>query len=496
MAALVAQTMMGAAQTAAQFAPVPWLGAATGVLVALVNMFQKAESNKHGIVQLQDRCLSLMVVIQNEGQNLPPEQQARLCSGVQHTLQGVLERMEPWCTMHKMRLFVKQDELASTIQQCHGDISDCLVKLQITSQLSILAWQTGFELSRTQDKQDIMMYLSDINNKQELMNVTQMQQQADLRQIMTLMQKNLPGNIPTMDRGMESNLYYIQHSSHSLLPNMHLKRGEVKRIGQYAVKGTGAADIWEGYYLNEEKVSIKVLRAVNCNPQTRMRFNREVDIWKRVWEADRGEHILPFYGYCSTDGPFPYVVSPWMVNGTVNDYINKYPAVDHFALIKGICEGLNVLHNMTPPIVHGDLKASNVCVDSNGNPLLADFGFAKVLEDVTGVNFTMSAGVSNSQRWLAPELCRDNGMLTTQSDIFAYGMTILEIMTHNVPWHTIRHTTHVIIKLSKGEMPPRPKDPAAAERGLDDNLWWLIQKCWSTNAEERPSTKDVLTMFG
>jgi hypothetical protein len=55
--------------------------------------------------------------------------------------------------------------------------------------LSILAWQTGFELSRTQDKQDIMMYLSDINNKQELMNVTQMQQQADLRQIMTLMQK-------------------------------------------------------------------------------------------------------------------------------------------------------------------------------------------------------------------------------------------------------------------------------------------------------------------
>jgi hypothetical protein len=69
-------------------------------------------------------------------------------------------------------------------------------------------------------------------------------------------------------------------------------------------------------------------------------------------------------------------------------------------------------------------------------------------------------------------------------------------MTHEVPWHTIRHTTHVIIKLSKGEMPPRPKDPAAAARGLDDNLWQLIQNCWSTNAGERPSTRDVLRLFG
>ncbi|OJA14098.1 hypothetical protein AZE42_10008 [Rhizopogon vesiculosus] len=499
MASLAAQVLTGAAQTAAQFAPVPWLGAATGVLAALINMFAKAEANKNGIVQLQDRCLSLMVVICNEGQHFPQDQQIRLCSGVQHTLQSILERMEPWCTMHKCKLFVKQDELFGIIQQCHADISDCLVELQITCQLSTHAWQVDFELSRARDKEDIMLYLSDIRNQQELITNSQVQQAAELHQIMILMQNNLPGNVPTTDRGMESNLYHVQHSSLSLLPNMHLERGEVKRIGLYAVKGSGVADIWEGYYLNEEKVSIKVLRAVNCKPQTLVRFDREVAIWKRVWEANRGEHILPLYGYCSTDGPYPYVVSPWMVNGTVNEYIKKYPTVDHFALIKGICDGLNVLHTMVPPIVHGDLKASNIVVDINGNPLLSDFGFAKVLEDVTGVNFTMSAGAANSQRWLAPELSSDNAMLTTQSDIFAYGMTILEIMTHEVPWHTIHNTTHVVIKLSKGEMPPRPQDLAVITRGLDDNLWWLTRRCWSTTAEERPPTKEIqeiLTLFG
>ena len=46
MASLATQALVGAAQTTAQFAPVPWLGAATGVLVALVNMFAKAEANK------------------------------------------------------------------------------------------------------------------------------------------------------------------------------------------------------------------------------------------------------------------------------------------------------------------------------------------------------------------------------------------------------------------------------------------------------------------
>ncbi|KAG2151038.1 kinase-like protein [Suillus bovinus] len=276
---------------------------------------------------------------------------------------------------------------------------------------------------------------------------------------------------------------------------MILEVSEVRRIGQYPVKGTGSADIWEGYYLNKERVAIKILRAVHCGPQTLRRFKREAEIWKLMWEADHGEHILPFYGFCQNDGPFPYVVSPWMVNGTVDEYIRKHPIVDHYALIKGICEGVNVLHDMTPPIVHADLKASNIVVDASGNPLLADFGFAKVLEDVTGVDFTMSVGVSNSQRWLAPELYYDGGMLTTQSDIFAYGMTILEIMTHQVPWHEIRRTTQVIIKLSKGEIPPRPSDPAASERGLDDHLWELVKSCWLA-PEKRPSARGILAFFG
>jgi len=66
------------------------------------------------------------------------------------------------------------------------------IPLQITSQLSIHTWQAEFEASRARDKHDIMRYLGDLKNQQELMAFTQMQNAADLHQIkeiMILMQK-------------------------------------------------------------------------------------------------------------------------------------------------------------------------------------------------------------------------------------------------------------------------------------------------------------------
>ena len=49
---------------------------------------------------------------------------------------------------------------------------------------------------------------------------------------------------------------------------MNLKRGEARRTSSYAVKGTVRTDVWEGIYLNEEKVAIKVIRAVYASPKT------------------------------------------------------------------------------------------------------------------------------------------------------------------------------------------------------------------------------------
>jgi serine/threonine protein kinase len=129
-----------------------------------------------------------------------------------------------------------------------------------------------------------------------------------------------------------------------------------------------------------------------------------------------------------------------------------------------------MLHAWSPnPIVHGDIKCvrtfvsglrlmlievvvlqENILIGADCRPLITDFGLSKVhphhltsktsqytersigqiLEDVTGTPFTQSKGISDSYRWFAPEICSHPGILSPQSDMFSFAMTILEVRIH------------------------------------------------------------------
>lgn len=70
----------------------------------------------------------------------------------------------------------------------------------------------------------------------------------------------------------------------------------------------------------------------------------------------------------------------------------------------------------------------------------------------------------------------------------------MQLMTHAMPWATVRHTTQVIIKVAEGEKPPKPCDEATIARGFDDHLWDVMQKCWD-DAEIRPTVTEVMQML-
>ncbi|KAJ6506696.1 kinase-like domain-containing protein [Mycena sanguinolenta] len=474
-----------AAQITAHFALVPALGPAADLICGVLQLCQQVPQNKNALSYLLDQCHCLGLVVYDQVVNGNPpitkEVKATVIDSLTRCLQQIHDKMQGWMSMNRIEGFLHQDGVAEDIERI---LADCLDLVSHISNSEMRNWRGQYRLAVAKDFQELVAYLVNIENSQSITN-----------DVLQLMASNLR-TANQQPNGLSSNLYDLQLKSCQLLPDFHLRSGEVIRIGQFPVSGTSNIDIYEGLYLGREKIAIKVVRAVNSNENSMRRFKRECDIWKKLWAIDHGEHILPFYGFCQDDGPFPYMVSPWQANGTALTYVKANDKIDHWKLVKQIALGVQVLHGMNPHVVHGDLRASNIAISAAGNPLIMDFGLSRIVEDITGIPLSQSQGLDDSYRWFAPEVCIGQGDLSLASDVYAYGMTVLEIFTHEQPYSNIKHTTEVVIRSVKGERPMRPTDVEVVTRGLDDKLWALLALCWSTEPTRRPTIQQVLGLFG
>ena len=66
-------------------------------------------------------------------------------------------------------------------------------------------------------------------------------------------------------------------------------------------------------------------------------------------------------------------------------------------------------------------------------------------------------------------------------------------MTGEHPFSHIKRTSEVLIRMQQGDRPRRPTDPEIVARGLDDNLWRLLEQCWQEDPAVRPKIEEVLS---
>jgi len=172
-----------------------------------------------------------------------------------------------------------------------------------------------------------------------------------------------------------------------------------------------------------------------------------------------------------------------MANGTVLSYMQKHPSMDHLKMVVGIAKGLSYLHSREPVIVHGDLRTGNILVSDTGVPCLTDFGLSRILNETGGMS--TSSDAAGSLRWMSPELLHDD-KVSESSDVWAYGMTMLEITTGKRPYHAFNLEPVVLREIIDGRIPSRPAVPA-----LTDELWRVCRRCWDLQPTQRPSMREV-----
>ena len=137
----------------------------------------------------------------------------------------------------------------------------------------------------------------------------------------------------------------------------------------------------------------------------------------------------------------------------------------------------------------------NILIDQDGRARLADFGLLIIVSDSTYHTSSSTPKSAGTARWMSPELLdpvrfgREDGRATKESDCYALGMVILEVLSGKPPFSGDSGLV-VMRKVTEGERPGRPE--GKEEVWFADDLWDILEQCWLPQPERRPAIEAVL----
>ncbi|KAB2012301.1 hypothetical protein ES319_D09G080300v1 [Gossypium barbadense] len=196
---------------------------------------------------------------------------------------------------------------------------------------------------------------------------------------------------------------------------------DVKKLGQ---GGFGA--VYKGQLPNGEEIAVK--RLSQGSSQGDLEFKTEVQLVAKL----QHRNLVRLFGFC-LQGQERLLIYEFVPNASLDHFIfdrSRRAQLDweaRFKIIQGIVRGLLYLHEDSRlRIIHRDLKASNVLLDAEMVPKIADFGMARLFgRDETQRSTSRIVGTYG---YMAPEYVI-NGQFSVKSDVFSFGVLLLEIIS-------------------------------------------------------------------
>ncbi|KAG6890509.1 hypothetical protein C0995_007708 [Termitomyces sp. Mi166 len=257
----------------------------------------------------------------------------------------------------------------------------------------------------------------------------------------------------------------------------------------------GFADIYKGDFRGRT-VCLKTVR-LHREPEM-AKFVKGISKEAILWGQLHHPNLLPFYGIYWFKNRIS-LVAPWMENGVISEYLEQHTVSNRVVLAYDVSNGLGFLHKNK--IIHGDLKGTNILVNSHGRACVADFGLSSISdkEILALTSYSSAASKGGTVRWQAPELFGDNKEKrhnTKASDIYACACVAYE--ARQIPFAHLSRDASIISRVSRGARPSRPIDttPSWGVWGLTQAIWALMEACWNQQPEERPSVEVVIQALG
>ncbi|KAL1691396.1 kinase-like domain-containing protein [Schizophyllum commune] len=474
------------------------------------NIVEACEATGRKCKQLANRCRKLLSTIEERQPELQRNEKLREeVDALTNILYSIHDKIKSWPQYNRLTLILKRRDIEKYLDDWNDQLDLAIQDLHVGvlySFASIIAQhhqQESHEIHQRDTNEMLQLLSTFLSNQQDMQQLLRMQQSGEnvAAQVMEVGQLTLAEirEHPTRRASLESTTtitpltpstnHQIQDVQHGLVnlhnltgipPYIKILDGEVRKDDEQAIGGGSSTDIWRGTWMGERAIALKSLRNVKADDaKAQKRFRTQIELWSQL----QHENILPFYGIVTNMVPWIHIVTPLQENRDVLHYVKNNPSASKQDLLIGAARGVAYLHSREVPIVHGNLKCTNILVDDMGHARIADFGMAKIVASVTGENasYTLSKGLNG--RWIAPELIRGQEAREA-SDVWSFGMVVLELMTEKQPYAEQKNGFAVIVDISTGKHPRRPEV-------ITDGMWAILQRCWAFEPQDRPAMGEV-----
>ncbi|XP_065421467.1 receptor-interacting serine/threonine-protein kinase 3 [Chrysemys picta bellii] len=226
----------------------------------------------------------------------------------------------------------------------------------------------------------------------------------------------------------------------------------------------------------------------------------------RAMDKARFIYILRLFGLYEEEeegwdsGPRLGIVMEYMENGSLADLLERVQPVPwpmRFRLLHQVALGMNYLHGLHPPLLHLDLKPSNVLLNLELHVRLADFGLSKFKRVTTKQGADRSGDEDDyggTLEYMPPESLVDiNYKPTPATDIYSYAILTWSVLSGEQPYpnlHPKCMSSLLRMHIPRGQRPDMKElEEVTGVEGLED-MKELMKRCWHNDSWERPTFKD------